>query len=359
MEKNRLYSLDFLRGLDIFYLTAAGLLLRACDSVWGFSPFWKAQLTHYHWDGFSSYDLILPLFLFMAGAAVPLAIGKRLDAKGRPTAALWKHLAGRFALLWTLGLIIQGNVLSFDPPKMRLFVNVLQTMGVLLVVTNLWYLVRSWKVRLIIPLGCFAVYMGLMYGFGDMTREGNALMRLAAHNEANGWPRYLTVFLATQLIHAGVFGPLGAAVTMLIRSDRPEAEKLGIMFAAGAVGIAAGLAAHLLGDPFVKGVWSFSETTFMLGFCLVMMGGSYWILDVLKWRRGTWLFVLYGQCSLVAYVLHIRSMRPALRAIGEIFCQGLPVLFGKTYQELFIAVVMVVALTWILVLWRRMKAGCR
>ena len=92
----RLFSLDALRGLDMIFLCLAKPVIVAtaqalgCGDVEAY-PFMR-QFTH-PWGGFTAYDLIMPLFIFMCGAAVPFALPKRLNAEGRPTAAFWRHVA--------------------------------------------------------------------------------------------------------------------------------------------------------------------------------------------------------------------------------------------------------------------------
>ena len=39
----------------------------------------KYQMDH-HWGGFTAWDLIMPLFLFIVGAAMPFSLGRRIDA---------------------------------------------------------------------------------------------------------------------------------------------------------------------------------------------------------------------------------------------------------------------------------------
>src|ERR1700712_5268267 len=80
----RLYSLDALRGFDMFWIMGAEDIVKSLASVTG-SPVIQAvsdQLEHPAWHGFHFYDLIFPLFLFMAGVATPYSIGKELE-KGR------------------------------------------------------------------------------------------------------------------------------------------------------------------------------------------------------------------------------------------------------------------------------------
>lgn len=82
MEKQtlpkRLESLDALRGLDLFFLVAFGPLIRsfirAADIPWLNSCEWLFQ--HQAWTGFSPWDLIMPLFLFMSGITIPFAYSR-------------------------------------------------------------------------------------------------------------------------------------------------------------------------------------------------------------------------------------------------------------------------------------------
>jgi len=354
MKSTRLFCLDFLRGLDIFLLTALGLLLRACDRIWHFSPFWKSQLDHLPWDGFTTWDMILPLFLFMSGAAIPFAVSKRLS-DGCPTVAFWKHLAGRFALLWMLGLIAQGGILTLDPAKMRPFVNVLQTMAVLMVVTSLWYLIRSWKVRVAVPVVAFVLYFLLMQFGGDYTKEGNLVSKMGAWNDAVGLPKNFMPFFYTMIVSACVYGPVGALSTLWLRSGASARQKTLTLLGVGLGMMALAALCVFCGIPIVKRVFSPSYTLLTLGGSLFLMGLCYQLTDVWGLRRGTWIFILYGQCSLAAYLIHIRDIRPVLRAAGELFTQGLPRVFGTRYQELFTAVAMTVILTVALHLWRKLR----
>ena len=69
----RLYSLDALRGFDMFWIMGAEAIFHTLAKATG-SPFWGTigdQFTHPEWNGFHLYDLIFPLLLFMAGEATP------------------------------------------------------------------------------------------------------------------------------------------------------------------------------------------------------------------------------------------------------------------------------------------------
>ena len=81
----RLLALDLLRGLDMLLLTVVGPVLWAVHRVWALPPWVCKQLTHARWEGLTTWDLIMPLFIFMCGAAVPFAAGKHARAP-RPRA---------------------------------------------------------------------------------------------------------------------------------------------------------------------------------------------------------------------------------------------------------------------------------
>ena len=69
----RLLSLDVLRGADIFFLV--GLhpvllkVLLALDIDF-LNNTLLYQLDHTRWEGFSLWDLVMPLFLFMSGVTI-------------------------------------------------------------------------------------------------------------------------------------------------------------------------------------------------------------------------------------------------------------------------------------------------
>nr|WP_290939327.1 DUF5009 domain-containing protein [Haliscomenobacter sp.] len=81
----RLYSLDALRGFDMFWIMGAEAVIHSLATATG-SPIWEAaahQLSHPDWNGFRLYDLIFPLFLFLAGVATPYSVGRDLE-NGNP-----------------------------------------------------------------------------------------------------------------------------------------------------------------------------------------------------------------------------------------------------------------------------------
>lgn len=68
MVKERLSSLDILRGADMFLLLFLGPVLRSFCKVAPEGTAWlSTQLQHVKWEGFVLWDIIMPLFLFLSG----------------------------------------------------------------------------------------------------------------------------------------------------------------------------------------------------------------------------------------------------------------------------------------------------
>src|SRR4249920_1411540 len=76
------------------------------------SSFWGGfsnQLTHPAWNGFHAYDLIFPLFLFMAGVSTPFSVGRELE-KGKTQGQLLWRVVKRALILVLLGLVVNNGL---------------------------------------------------------------------------------------------------------------------------------------------------------------------------------------------------------------------------------------------------------
>ena len=78
---NRLSSLDALRGFDMFWIIGAEEVFHTLAKATG-SPFWQTlsdQFHHPYWNGFTAYDLIFPLFIFISGISATYSLGSALE----------------------------------------------------------------------------------------------------------------------------------------------------------------------------------------------------------------------------------------------------------------------------------------
>ena len=100
ISKQRLESLDVLRGFDLFCLVALeGImhpLAHAIDTPWFNSFMWN--FTHVDWEGLSPWDLVMPLFMFMSGVSIPFALSHYRGAKEK--GVVYRRILKRVVLLW-------------------------------------------------------------------------------------------------------------------------------------------------------------------------------------------------------------------------------------------------------------------
>ena len=75
------------------------------DAPW--ARFLAGQVEHKPWAGFTFYDLIFPLFLFIIGAVFPFSLLKRAET-GKDRKRVYLHVVKRTLILILLGLIAGG-----------------------------------------------------------------------------------------------------------------------------------------------------------------------------------------------------------------------------------------------------------
>jgi len=119
LGSERLVSLDALRGFDMFWIMGGEGIFIALASITGWPVFkWCAeQLEHVPWNGFHFYDMIFPLFLFIAGISFPFSLLRRLE-RNENTASLYMHIIFRGLILVLLGILF-NNGLRFNLPELR------------------------------------------------------------------------------------------------------------------------------------------------------------------------------------------------------------------------------------------------
>ena len=182
----RLESLDALRGMDLLFLVAISDIIEELAEVVD-TPWMNAIMecfTHKKWEGFSPWDLVMPLFMFMAGVAIPFAMKKDDPHPTSPRGGFLSlplggagrgfRLFRRVLLLWIFGMMVQGNLLALDPDRIYLFTNTLQAIAVGYFFSAIIYLHTSWKTQIGIAVALLLTFWGAMefitiggYGGGD------------------------------------------------------------------------------------------------------------------------------------------------------------------------------------------------
>ena len=335
--EGRLFSLDLLRGCDMLFLVFLQPILSTLDRLFkplghGLPDCVMGQLTH-NWGGFTAYDIIMPMFIFMCGAAVPFALGRRLTPEGRPTAAFWKHVAWRVALLWVCGMMTQGRLLTLDVMKISPYNNTLQTIAAGYLIAALVLLVRSQFARWGIAAGLVVAYSAILVCCGDYSQTGNAAYRfdqwiltfiVPAGSKAFGehYTWFLTTFMFGFMTLCGMF-----ATEILTAKGRTMQARAVTLAGFGAALLAVGWILVPCGIPMIKHIFTASFTLQAMGWCVLFLALLYWITDIHKKRRGLCVLLLLGQFALLLYMSN-GVFGSCVRAFPKRLLDGLPVLMG-------------------------------
>ena len=359
--KERLYSLDLLRGLDMLLLVVIGPLVNAANSVWHFGPGFMGQFRH-GWECFTLWDIIMPLFIFMCGAAVPYALGKRLE-NGKAGWVYWKHVLVRVAMLWFLGMVVQGKLLSLNWHLMSPYSNTLQSIAAGYLIAACVMLMPSVRMRIAAPVLMAIAYSAMLAFGGDYSQFGNFAQKvdhvilgalLPADNPFVMKPSFYTWF-ATSLMF-GVMTMCGYFATEILRGPGEKGQKAIRLFAYGAVLEAVGWVSSIW-IPVIKPIFTLSFTAQAMGWCVIALAALYVLTDILKFRKGLGVVILFGQCALTAYLVG-GFFRPVLAKLAEILTQGAPYLFGLDKQPMALlnAAVVAIEIAVVLAIWRKARA---
>ena len=348
-SSKRLESLDALRGFDLFFLVALGPLMhslaRTANVEWLNESMWV--FSHVSWEGFSPWDLIMPLFLFMSGISMPFSLSRyKSISDKRP---LLRRLAKRILLLWIFGMMCQGNLRALDPNTIYLYSNTLQAIATGYLITALLFLFTSRRTQIITAVVLLLVYWTAMqfitvdgYGGGNYTPQGNLAEWI--DNTVLGRFRDTAqvidgkVVVADWYHYTWILSSLNFGVTVLtglfagyIAKDKiEEKKKLKLYFGTGITMVIAGWLWNFQ-MPVIKTIWTSSMVLVSSGYCFLLMGLFYYWIDYKGHRSGiTWLKV-YGMNSIVAYML---ANVVNFRCIGESLFYGLEQYMGSYYSFL-------------------------
>ncbi|HEX5149852.1 MAG TPA: DUF5009 domain-containing protein [Parafilimonas sp.] len=308
--QQRLYSLDALRGFDMFWIMGAEEIFHKLYEATG-SPFWGAislQFTHPDWNGFHFYDLIFPLFLFLAGVATPYSVGRELEKGKTKQQMLWR-VVKRGLILVLLGIIANDGLVITPISEIR-FASVLGRIGLAYMFANIIYLYASRRSQVIwfcvLLTGYWlAMKIGHAPGYppGDLTMQGN----LASWIDREILPGklYLGIHDPEGLfstIPAIGTGLLGIFTGVFLKTSTMGGEKKCLRMAiAGAVFI---LLAQLwnLNFPINKNLWTSSFVLQVGGISLLLLSLFYYVIDVKGYQRWAFFFRVIGMNSILIYM---------------------------------------------------------
>ncbi len=300
-ENQRLLSLDFFRGFTI-----AAMILVNNPGSWShvYPP-----LLHAPWHGWTPTDLIFPFFLFIVGVSITLSFSSKKENHA-PRKDLYIKIIRRSIILFALGLFLSGFPF-YDLATIRI-PGVLQRIAVCYFFAAVIFLNSDAKTQALWAVAFMLIYWAFMewfpvpgVGSGSYERGENFsawVDNLLLHGHL--WSQTKTwdpegIFSTLPAISTTLFGVLTGH---LIRQKKPATKKVQLMLIYGAAAIAIGWIWHYY-LPINKSLWTSSYALFMSGMAMVVLGISYYLIDIKGWQIGTKPFRVYGMNAITVFVL--------------------------------------------------------
>lgn len=347
-QPQRLESLDVLRGFDLFMLvgleTAIHQLASTVDTPSFHSFIWC--FTHVDWEGFSPWDLVMPLFMFMSGITIPFALSRYKHTNNQTS--VYRRILKRVILLWIFGMMCQGNLLGLDPNRIYFYSNTLQAIAMGYLIASLLYLHTRIRTQIIVAAGLLLGFWGAMewitvqgYGGGNYTPDGNLAELIDREvlgrfrdgaSMMNGevvfadWYRYTWILSS---LNFGVTVLTGTFAGYILKDKEwmPK-RKLTYLLAIGAAMVAIGWIWGIW-HPVIKKLWTSSMTLVSSGYCFLLMALFYYLIDYKGWKKYSGWLKVYGMNSIVAYML---TMCVNFSCIGHSLLHGLQPYMGEYYS---------------------------
>ena len=324
--RERLVSLDVFRGL-----TVAGMLLVNDPGSWAhiYPP-----LEHAAWHGWTPTDLIFPFFLFIVGITTELSLGAR-RARGADDGAIVRQVVRRGLLIFLFGLVLNafpffqwGDIRGVTDPSfvdrvayrfehLRVM-GVLQRIGLAYLVAGLVTLRTTWRRQVgVIAALLLGYWAAMALVAAPPTGLPGWMVWDKPGTTVDAWldrvlltPDHLWVGGGGLRDPEGLLSTLPAVASVMLgalagrwigQQRRPLAERLNGLYAAGALGMAAGLVWHWV-FPINKSLWTSSYALFTGALACVALATCMWLIDVHRVTGWTRPFVVYGTNPMLAFL---------------------------------------------------------
>lgn len=341
--KERLQSLDTLRGFDMVMLMAGCAIIATLAEAtgWGWLETLALQTEHVEWKGFRFYDLIFPLFMFVSGVAIPYAIHSKIE-KGVPRAQLLKKISIRLVALIALGLLYNGAT-------QRGFTNlrvasVLAQIGFGYFFAALIFLysrhIRTaalWLVGILAGVSVLQLFVPVP-GYGAGTFEPATTINAFLDQRLIPGRLYDEVFDPEGflcIVSAIGVTLMGAFAGYVIRSVKLSQERKSLYIAvAGAILVLLALALSPV-YPIIKKMWTVPYVLLAGGISALLLSLFYYVIDVRGSKRWTLFFRVFGMNSITIYV---GARIVSFYGISRFFLNWISVHFSEEWGAVFIAI---------------------
>lgn len=342
-QKERLKSLDAIRGLTMFTLIGLGSIFSSLPYISNNTILnWLSfQSKHPEWQGFTMWDLIFPLFIFIMGVAIPFSFKNRRSTKKY----LYKHITIRSITLLIIGIILWQQPGGAHPHYG--YYHILYRIAFSYFFASLIILNSNIHKQLYWAIGLFLGHWILLrfvpvpeYGIGNFTREGNMNSYIETMIGMFVSPK-VKYMLSPSLIPSVSNALLGAIIGNMLLSNNDKYKNLKKLLVIGSVLVFFGLLVHL-DFPINKKLGSPSFTLLAAGICVLLLSFFYWIVDLKGYTKWAFFLIVVGMNPLAIYIF---TTLVDFNIIANVFVGG----FNLSRFQPLVVVLTATTLKWLFV----------
>ncbi|MBC7349718.1 MAG: DUF5009 domain-containing protein [Candidatus Aminicenantes bacterium] len=260
------------------------------------------QFHHSAWKGLRLWDMGQAFFMFISGAAMAFSWAKRFE-HGTTWLQGLTHATKRAIILFFLGWALYVIYPPEGAPGWAFLLDILPALAFGVLVA---YLVIKWPARWQIALSIGLILLtellyrllspaGLKQPFVIGQNFGAWLdQKLWGGLSPDGWVTF-------NIVPSAAFVIWGLITGNMLRSNMTAAKKLRILLTCGFLSIILGLSLGFL-TPIIRKITTSSFMLTSLGFCLLFLALSYFIIDILKLRRWALIPLAVGMNPLFIFI---------------------------------------------------------
>jgi predicted acyltransferase len=353
-DVERLVSLDVFRGFTMFWIVGGAMLMAGLAGL-GHNVVLDAlvgQLDHTPWIGLRFYDCIWPSFMLMVGLSIPLALTRQSLTMGYHQQLA--HAIKRAVVLFLLGSL-RESIFLHSPFLVELS-SALQPIAVAYLVG---FLVskRSWRFQASLAALIIATYACILafipapgipagsYGFNsnlvhyvDIALLGQRHWDIWPYRN-EGWGTVLVIFPA---IATTLYGLIIGELLITARTKSYKATVIGCM---GVGFLVLGVALSPI-IPIEMKLWTASYGLASAGVACLEFLFFYWLVDIVRSRRWTIVFLPFGMNAVFIYML--TSLIP-IKSGTDVLLGPIAAHLGRA--GLLIEAIGAIGVEWLILFW--------
>jgi predicted acyltransferase len=342
-EQDRILSIDFFRGFTMFMLVTgiAGIFNEMVEQGKGGDviALINNQLEHAEWNGLYAWDLIQPFFMFIVGVAMPFSLAKRL-AKGDSWRKAFYHALIRSFWLLVLGFMLGAGEKSFDLTNVLAQLSFTYIIAFLLMQKDIkWQLLVSFVMILLSDLLYrFWSVEGFNQPFTPDHNFGSWVdMAITGSLNSDHWVAFNAIPTTAHTIW-------GVIVGMLLMNEWSQRKKILVLVITGITGVIIGYSM----DPFIPIIKRLCTSSFIIvsgGWCLLAMALSYWLIDIMKFRKFALFFAIVGMNPIFIYLFSNLGGKQLLHRMARPFTSRFFV-WSNDIAINMVTIIVVAAMVW-------------